>query len=48
MTWWQRFKTSGEVVTHGKTDEKIIRPFDGVRDHDITAYAKKMKNVVLN
>ena len=44
MTWWQRFK---DQWRGRKAAWKNKEPFDGVRDHDITAYAKKMKNVVL-
>ena len=44
MTFWQRFKDQwrGRVAAW-----KNKEPFDGIRDHDITAYARKMKNVVL-
>ena len=44
MTWWQRVKDQwrGRLAAWRNKE-----PFDGIRDHDINAYARKMKNVVL-
>ena len=44
MTYWQRFKDKlrGRLAAWRKREA-----FDGVRDHDISAYHKKINNVSL-
>ena len=44
MTFWQRFK---DKLRGRKAAWKNKQPFDGVRDHDINAYYKKIYNVSL-
>ena len=43
MSWWQRFKDQ----LRGRKAWKKGEPFDGVRDHDINRYIKRMNDVVL-
>tara|TARA_B100000927_G_C16430866_1_gene455496 strand:- start:308 stop:1066 length:759 start_codon:yes stop_codon:yes gene_type:complete len=44
MSWWQRFK---DQWRGRKSAWKKGETFDGVRDHDINAYARKLTDVVL-
>jgi hypothetical protein len=44
MSWWQRFK---DQLRGRKAAWKKGEPFDGVRDHDINRYIKRMNDVVL-
>ena len=44
MSWWQRFK---DQWRGRKAAGKKGETFDGVRDHDINAYARKLTDVVL-